>query len=185
MKNFLIVIILFCAVLSSCDGRKSPSEALKSSIAEFNKKQLILEVITYYPKEYTEVVTDTIIANDVKIHIKNYSLNDDGILMASSNTSNKIKKQHRVFTSEIVISTPTKELFSTEISAEQFKSLYSDVFWNNATLQHVWVNQELSTSDDIKLDMSFINPKDNSYKLYRMSIDGNGKQHIDFIEERT
>ena len=95
------------------------------------------------------------------------------------------KKQHRIFESDIVISTPTKEILSTHISAEQFKLYNADAFWNNATLQHVWVNQDLSTSENIKLDISFINPHNNSYKLYRMSIDENGHQKIDFIEERT
>jgi hypothetical protein len=94
-------------------------------------------------------------------------------------------KQHRVFESEIVISTPSKEILNTHISAAQFKSMYSDEFWNHATLEHVWVNQELSTMSDIKLDMSFINPSNNAFKLYRMSIDEVGQQTIELIEERT
>ena len=97
----------------------------------------------------------------------------------------KKKKQHRVFESEVIISTPTKELLTMHISAEQFKSRSSDEFWNHATLQHVWVNQELSNTNNVKLDISFINPSDNSYKLYRMSIDANGQQEIYLIEERT
>ncbi len=188
MKNIVLALILVCVAFMSCDGRKSKSVSLKESIEEFKQKQLLIETINYYPKEYTEIVTDTILSDKVKIHIKNYSLSNDGIpMLANAKDGTTKEKQHRVFMSEIIISTASssKEIFSTKISAEQFKSLYSDVFWNNATLQHVWVNQGLSTLGDIKLDMSFINPKDNSYKLYRMSIDGTGKQHIDFIEERT
>ena len=181
MKNILLLIMLVSIAFMSCDGRKSKSVSLKESIEEFNKKQLAIETINYYPKEYTEVVTDTVISNKLKIHIKNYSLSHTGITMLDSKENLKL---HRVFESEIVISTATKEILNTHISADLFKTMYADAFWNNATLQQVWVNQELSTTQEIKLDMSFINPKDNSYKLYRMSIDENGQQHIDFIEER-
>ncbi|MEO8774320.1 MAG: hypothetical protein ABI263_08330 [Gelidibacter sp.] len=61
----------------------------------------------------------------------------------------------------------------------------ADLFWDSATLQHVWVNQELSNIDDIILDISFINPKNDAYKVYRMSIDSHGHQTLNLIEERS
>ncbi len=186
MKNILLVLIIVSIGFVSCDGRKSKSVSLKESIKEFKERQSEVEIINYYPDEYVEVVTDTIISNNVKVHIKNYSLSNESVLMSvNEHSTSKNQKQHRVFESDIVVSTPTKEIFNAHISAEQFKSINTDAFWSNATLQHVWVNQELSTSNDIKLDMSFINPKENTYKLYRMSIDENGQQQIDFVEERT
>lgn len=186
MKNNLIVLIFICLGFVSCDGRKSRSEALKSSIEEFNEKQSDVVIINYYPEEYTEVVTDTLISNYVNVHIKNYSLASESLLISySDHKIPKIKKQHRVFESEVVVSTPSKEILNTHISAEQFKFIDSDEFWNHATLEHVWVNQELSTSDDIKLDMSFIDPSNDSYKIYRMSINESGQKNIKLIEERT
>jgi hypothetical protein len=166
----------------SCDRRKSPSESLKYSIKEFNEEHSGVAIIKYYPNEYTEVVTDTLISNKVKIHIRNYSLLDKSILMT---VDKKKEKHHRVFESNVVVSTPTKEILKTHISAEVFKSKYSEDFWNHATLQHVWVNEELSSPEDIKLDMTFINPSEDSYKLFRMSIYRNGKQKVELIEERT
>lgn len=186
MKNIFFIIVIISIAFISCDGRKSRSEALKASVEEFNEKQSESEIITYYPKEYTEVVSDTLISNKVKVHIKNYSLLNESIVMLENYKSiPNSNKQHRVFESEIVVSTPSKEILNIHISAKQFKSSYSDEFWNHATLQHVWVNQDLSTINDIKLDMSFINPSNNSYKFYRMSIDEHGQQRIELIEERT
>jgi hypothetical protein len=186
MKNILILLILVCLGFVSCDGRKSKSEALKSSIEEFNKKQSEVSIVTYYPKDYVEVITDTLISNNLKVYIKNYSLLNQSLLISLDNEAvPKSKKEHRVFASDIVVSTPSKEILNTHISAEQFKSIFPDDFWDHATLEHVWVNQELSTPNNIKLDMSFINPSNNSYKLYRMSINENGQQQIDLIKERT
>lgn len=186
MKNIFLVLILISIGFISCDGRKSRSEALKSSIKDFNEKQADVVVVSYYPKDYTEVVTDTIICNSVNVHIKNYSRLDKSLLISvNDKTKPKSKKEHRVFESDVVVSTPTRELLKIHISAEQFKSIDPDIFWNHATLQHVWVNQELSTIDYIKLDMSFINPSNNSYKIYRMSINKSGQKETSLIEERT
>ncbi len=186
MKSILLILILICVGFISCDGRKSRSESLKSSIGEFKEKHSEVIHMEYYPKEHTEVVTDTLFANNVKVQVKNYSLPDESIWMAQNEkVIPKIEIRHRVFESEVVVSTAVKEIFNTHISAEQFKTVYSDEFWNHATLQHVWVNQELSTSKHIRIDMSFIDPSDNSYKLLRMTIDGQGGQQIHLIEEST
>ena len=183
MKKLVLFLAILSLVLISCDGRKSKSVALKESIEAYNKKYAELDKITFVPKAYSEVVTDTIISNAVKVHIKNFSLPDEAILISSS--SDGSMTYHRVFESEIVVSTSTRDIFSTLVSAAQFKNNSIDTFWDHATLEHVWVNQELSTAHHIRLDMSFINPKDNSYKLYRMVIDDKGHSTLDLIEENS
>lgn len=182
MKRLIFLIASIWLICVSCDGRKSKSESLKASIAEFNQKQSNKENVTFYPKEYTEVVTDTLIGTSFRVHIKNYSLPNQSIAMLTNEVTNNLKL-HRVFESEIAVTTTTKTILNTHISAEQFKARSKDAFWNNATLQQVWVNQELSTLDKIQLDVSFINPEEKSFKLYRMSIDGNGQQQLTLIEE--
>lgn len=186
MKNVLLFVALISIVCLSCDGRQTKKEALERAVSEFNLKSTPLEMVTYQPKDYVEIVTDTIISNQINVRIKNYSLLDEAILVseASDITSKKINYQ-RVFESEICISTTSKDIFKTHISAKQFKMLDTDPFWDEATLQHAWVNQELSTIENIKLDISFINPKNEAYKLYRMSIDAFGQQTLNLIEERS
>lgn len=186
MKNTLLLLALISIICLSCDGRKTQKEALEHAISEFNLKNNVSEKVNYHPEAYVEIVTDTIISNGIKVHIKNYSLLDEQILISNTTdaTSKEVKYQ-RVFESEIIVSKASKDILSTHISAKEFKTSATDLFWNNATLQHVWVNQDLSTDDDIKLDISFINPKNNAYKLYRMSIDGYGQQTLNLIEERS
>ena len=60
----------------SCDGRQNKRESLQKSITEFNAKYSQSESITFFPKEYTEIVTDSIVSNRVKVSIKNYSSMD-------------------------------------------------------------------------------------------------------------
>lgn len=184
MKNLFFIIAIISIVFMSCDGRKSKNVALKESIKEFRPKESNSELVTYYPKEYTEVVTDTILSNQVKVRIRNYSLNNEAILISDESSPTKIK-YHRVFESDVLITAPSRELFKTHISAIQFASINPDEFWDNATLQHVWLNEELSTIEDIQLEMSFINPNNESYKLFRMTVDKVGKQQIALIEENS
>lgn len=186
MKNILLVVALISIAILSCDGRKTKKEALEQAVAEYNLKTTPIQVVTYTPEAYVEIVTDTILANSVKVRIKNYALMDDQILISKtlSDHSKSINYQ-RVFESEVTISTATKEILNTQISAKQFQELDTDPFWKNATLQHAWVNQELSSLDDITLDISFINPNTTAYKLYRMSIAVDGKQTLNLIEEHS
>lgn len=58
-----------------------------------------------------------------------------------------------------------------------------DPFWDNATLQHAWVNQELSNTNSVTLDFSFINLQNHNYKLYRMAIDADGHHSVTMIEQ--
>ena len=184
MKNVLFLITLISVVCLSCDGRQTKKEALERAISEFNLKSSPIEMVTYQPEAYVEIVTDTVISNHIKVNIKNYSLLDEQILVSDATDAIYKKTNYqRVFASEINISNASKDIFSMHISAKQFKTVNADPFWDSATLQHAWVNQELSTINDIKLDISFINPKNKAYKLYRMSIDADGQQTLNLIEE--
>jgi hypothetical protein len=183
MRNFtfLIVFVSIGIASVSCDGRKNKKDLFQKAISEFNQKESNLEVFTLYPVEYTEVVTDTIISNKISIHIKNFSLAEETVLLTKTENHTNY---HRVFESEINIKTDYKNILNTTIRAEDFTNP-GELFWNNATLEQVWVNQDLSTIEEINLDMSFINPLDKSYKLYRMSVNLDGQQQIHLIEEQS
>jgi hypothetical protein len=185
MKDIVVIIALIAVVGLSCDSRKTKKESLEQAVSEYNLKTTPVPMATYHPESYVEIVTDTIISNSVKVRIKNYSLLDEQILISDATNGIKKLNYQRVFESEISISTSTKDILNTHISAKQFRANDADPFWDNETLQHAWVNQELSTVYNIALDITFINPQNDTYKFYRMSINSNGKQTINVIEARS
>jgi hypothetical protein len=71
------------------------------------------------------------------------------------------------------------------LNAKTFVYNTSGLFWDNATLEHVWVNQELSNKDRVNLDVSFVNPKTKSFKIYQLSIERNGNYKIYLKEEQS
>jgi len=186
MKKSIFLILLIAIAFFSCDRRGSAREQLQHSISEFNKKHTNLEVVMYYPETYTEVQTDSIISNTFKVSIKNYAKMDSQILMSSETEGNKSKiKYHRVFESEINIALASKSILKTKINAEDFKDASHPEFWNNATLEHVWVNQEMSSTEEVNLGISFMNPKSKAYKLYELVVTTEGKQHLNLIEAHS
>lgn len=174
MKYFVIFLIVFNVFFMACDGRTSKSEFLKSAIFEFNETNEIQNVfVSYTPKEYTEIITDTIVENKVNVRIKNYSLMDENVIILPNKNTQK-SKYHRSFQSEIVVYSHSRIWFKTRLNAKTFADNKQGLFWNNATLQHTWVNQDESNEDNISLLVSFINPATKSYRLYQLYIDETG-----------
>lgn len=190
MNSTIKILLLICGLITIVcyysDGRMTRKEALKQAVSEFNHKNGVEKTSIYHPENYVEIVTDTLIADVFKVHIKNYSLMEENLLITNASDANSNKKTYqRIFASEIQISKTTKDIFKMDISAREFKVLFPDSFWEHATLQHAWVNQELSNEEAVKLDISFLNPQNNNYKLYRMSIDHNGQHSLNLIEQRS
>lgn len=185
MRYLLTLFFLSSIVFLSCDGRQNANQSLKESVWKFNKKQTSIATNTYYPKDYTEIITDTIISRGLKVSIKNYAVMHKNVIISqSSKNKSDITNYHRVFESEISVYNAKKTIFKTTISAEHFKGLDTNTFWDNATFEHAWVNLETSNKNEINLNLAFINPQTESYKIYEMHIDSDGKQRVNLLEEQ-
>ncbi|MEY8848935.1 hypothetical protein AB9K26_08970 [Psychroserpens sp. XS_ASV72] len=186
MKKFIFVLAIAALAFSSCNHKGSSREQLQNAIEDFSKKQTTLENISYFPENYTEVQTDSLIANSFKVSIKNYSIMDKDILLKSSRKHNEINLEyHRVFESEIKIVHENKTILETIINAQGFKQNSEDVFWNDATLEHVWVNQQQSNKDQLFLNISFLNPKSKAYKLYEFVVFSDGNKIVELKEAHS
>ncbi|OUR91780.1 hypothetical protein A9Q87_08195 [Flavobacteriales bacterium 34_180_T64] len=168
----------------SCDGRQSSKESIEKAVTEYTKNQTSSDLINYYPKQYTETSKDTLIGKQLLVKVRNYSLMHQNVLIASNKTNRSSRTDyHRVFESEISIQFATKQVYNTLITTEKFKPIHSDLFWDNATLEHVWLNQAETNSKFARFHISFINPQTNNYKLFQMVVDMEGKEQFNLIEE--
>lgn len=186
MKRFIFVLVVAALVFSSCNHKGSSREQLQNAIEDFSKKQSTVENVTYFPEKYTEIQTDSLIANSFKVSIKNYSLMDKDILLKRSTKNNEIKLEyHRIFESEIKIVHENKIIMETIINAQGFKEYSDDIFWNDATLEHVWVNQQQSNKNQLYLNVSFLNPKSKAYKLYGLVVFTDGNKMVELKETHS
>src|SRR5690554_2006765 len=104
MKNSFLFFAIISFVCLSCDRRQTKKEALESAVSEFILKNTILERFTYQPEAYVEIMTDTLFPNKVNVHIKNYALLDEQILISNTtDVAMKEFKYQRVFESEVIV----------------------------------------------------------------------------------
>ncbi|WP_299229397.1 hypothetical protein [uncultured Psychroserpens sp.] len=186
MKKTVLFFLFVTLVLTSCIKTQKSNELKKRPISEYKYAFSQIALANYFPETHIEVRTDSIISNTFKVHIKNYSIKDEYITVTKSNSNNKIKLlYHRVFESEISVAVASKDIFKTAISAQEFKDPLQKTFWDKATLQHVWVNQEVSNNKYLNIGISFINVENNAYKLYELTLDPKGEQHLILIEEHS
>jgi hypothetical protein len=182
LVHFIPVILLL--TLASCDSRKSKIDRINDAVSEFNNNQRLIDLRDYQPESYAETKTDSIISKTFKVSVKNYTVMNQGILIKQTiKNLNKTSLFHRVFESEIVVVVEDKIIYSNHISAEKFRSFESSEFWENATLEHVWVNQEQSNTTTLSLGVSIINPKNKAFKLYEILIDKSGNERLTLIED--
>lgn len=187
MKNILLFLpCVFLILLMSCDHRNSKSEHLKHAVSEFNKNQKSIHINTYYPEYYTEIKTDSIISNTFKVSLNNFASKNDNILISESQETWKNTREfHRVFQCDVVVSVSDRIIIKERFSAETFRDNKGSKFWINATLEHVWVNQDLSNQNTLTLGISFINPKTKAFKHYEMHIDPHGNERLMLIEDHS
>ncbi|SDS29297.1 hypothetical protein SAMN04515667_1846 [Formosa sp. Hel1_31_208] len=187
MKRILAIIscILILTVLA-CSHGETKKERLKNAIIQFNNDQRSINSTLYYPESYTEIKTDSIVGHTFKVSIKNYATSDHGILLNQSVINDKkTTEYHRLFASDVIVAVSDHIIFEKHISAKGFGEFTKSTFWTNATLEHVWVNQNMSNNSQLSLGVSFINPKDDTFKLYELLIDTNGNEQIILIQDHS
>lgn len=182
-KVFILISIISAFFLGSCDNRKSKTDRIKDAVKVFNKKNRLLNTTAYYPDNYTETKTDSIISKTFHVAISNYSLmTDDIVIKKIAKGKQQNTTVHRVFESSIIVSVHHEIIYDKHISAKTFNYYEPSEFWDNATLEHVWVHQEHSNAENLSLRVSFINPKNNMFKLYEIRIDRFGNEQLQVLK---
>ena len=69
MKHLLGLLIIIILGFTSCEDRKTQSQALSESIQEF-KKTVNFETNVYIPETYLEQEIDTLMSNGFRVKIK-------------------------------------------------------------------------------------------------------------------
>ena len=73
----LVAVIAMC----SCDGRKKAFRSAQNDLIKNEILDSFTETIRYYPKEYTEIVSDTILNNGYNMHIRLYSDMENAVIV--------------------------------------------------------------------------------------------------------
>lgn len=180
MNKLGFLFLILVAVFASCDGRDRVYKSNKAILIEDNLFDSFSERVKFTPKVYTEIKTDTLLANQFNIKIKYFSLDKDQILQ-TENSKDELKTNHyyKNFEAILKVSKASKPISLLTINKHLFSDYETRGFWDNAIMQFVWVDYEKTTETSINLNVSFCTPKANTCKDYTIVIYENGNIRIE------
>ena len=177
MKKIIILSILLTLIFfTSCDGKDRARTSLEEKIANKDLPSSFFEKTEYFPKEYIEVISDTLINNGFRVEIKTFSDMNNSYIREFVKDRIKYKEYYRDFLSSITIWKDNKEVFFNTVDRDFFETrISSNKELNDMTFHNVWLDDETSTfTNTIVLNSLFCKPKTNECVVYKMIIDETG-----------
>jgi len=179
MKLFSVKLLVFITLITSCDGkdraRYTPEEKLEQS--NLPKSYFLKE--KYQPEEYSEVVTDTIINNNINISIKTYTDMSHNILNEFKIDTIHYKHFYREIISNLIITIDGKTIFNDTIDKSNFINNENNLFWKDALMLGLYLNDTQTTKESLYFNVSFCMIESEICQDYGLIIDNNGKLIIE------
>ena len=179
MRYLYFLFILTTVTLFNCDGR---ARAHKKNVQVLNENKLLesfSKKIEYTPKQYTEIVTDTILSNHFRIKLKYYSLSND-IMIKHQKLHNEWSYTHHFtnFEAKLNIQFSNSSEINLSINKESFTNFNNEAFWSEAIMQYPWVDYEATTKNTVSINVSFCKPESRSCLDYRLTFTDKGDYTI-------
>ncbi|MFV0541117.1 MAG: DUF4738 domain-containing protein [Aestuariibaculum sp.] len=174
-------IFLLCISISfiSCDGRARKYKDNREILKGNNLLRSFSEEITFTPKSYTEINTDTILSSGFRVKIKYYSLEHDYIVKSVKLKTNSITKHYyKNFEAKLDILKDNTLVVSQNITKHHFLQFVPKNFRDKAIMQSLWINEENTTPNSIYLNTCLLVPETGVFKDFSIIIHHNGQIEI-------
>ncbi len=187
MKKLLCLLAILIIGFTSCEGRKTQRQALSEDIEAF-KKEVEVEKIVYEPEAYMQREVDTLLYNGYRVKIKTYSDMDNAVLFTKIKDTINYQTYYRNFGFDILIEKNGKRIFNQYFNKEKVNSLFKfDTikdynFVELGVLKSIEINDDLSFSDRIKIEVMYAIPETDKTSLHSLSIDNKGTLKVEHIE---
>lgn len=191
MRTLLGLLIVVILGFTSCEGRKTQSQALAEDIEEF-KKNVSIEIDVYKPESYIEREVDSLLNNGYRVKIKTYTDMENSILFTKIKDTINYQTYYRNFKFDILVEKDGKTIFNKNFNKDKIKTILkydpsSDIkmkdFDELAILKSVELNDDFPYSESIKIEIMYAIPETNKQSLHVLSIDDKGQMKIERKEE--
>lgn len=180
MNKFTVLILGIIITLISCDARDRINRTPKEILKEKNLLESFSERISYFPQEYSEVKTDTILSNGYHVNVKTFTDMESSYLKQFKHDSINYKYHYRDFKAEIVAS--RNSIIFHDVIDKQYILKHDKTvsyYMETSILKSVWVNQEESLNQNkLVLNILFTQPKTNTEKVFELVIDNKGDKKL-------
>lgn len=175
MKQFIILLLAFIALVS-CDGRDRKYKSNQEVLKEHKLLDSFSTKTTYFPAEYTEKVTDTILSNKLRVKMKYYSLENDAILNEFKVDTITHKHYHRRFAANIEVFN-NLSIFKKTITKATILDIdkTNEAFLNTAIMRLVWID-DLKSLENNKaiINILFCKPETDDCLMYKLTVNTDG-----------
>lgn len=189
MRNILgVLLIIIIGFTSSCEGRKTKSQALAEDIEEF-KKTVNVQVEVYKPENYLEREVDTTLSNGFRVKIKAYTDMDNSVLFTKIKDTINYQTYYRNFKFDILVEKDNKVIYNKSFDklkankAFKFNSnlvkgseLYN--FDKLATLNAIQVDDDPSYTNTVVIDIVYTIPETDKVSYHKILINDKGKANF-------
>lgn len=180
MNKFTVLVLGIIITLISCDARDRINRTPKEILKERNLLDSFSERVSYFPKEYSEVKTDTILSNGYHVNVKTFTDMESSYLKQFKNDSINYTYHYRNFKAEIVAS--HNSIIFHDVIDKQYILKHDKAvsyYMETSILKSVWVNQEQSLNQNkLVLNILFTQPKTNTEKVFELVIDNKGDKKL-------
>lgn len=174
MNKLVVLIFTVLVAFLSCDGRDRVKKTNAQIQSESNLFQTFKKQVTFFPENYTETTTDTILSNGFRVKIKNYTDMNHSVLGYTSVNSIKSKQYYREVISEIEVFNNDKIIFKNNINEDfllENKSNYVNT--------EIYIDELKSLqTNTLQLIASHCIPNTKDCNTYRIAINTSGDYTI-------
>ncbi len=192
MRKILILLLIIVIGFTSCEGRKTQSQALSESIEEY-KKSASLEVDVYHPETYVEREVDTLLSNGYRVKIKTFADMDNSVLFTKIKDTINYQTYYRNYKFDIRVEKNGKLIYKERFDkskankALNYNSNYASGsqlynFDKLAVLKSIQVDEDVSLKNVVAIDIMFAIPESNKYSNHKLFIDEKGLSNFVYIE---
>ncbi|WP_299361897.1 hypothetical protein [Winogradskyella sp.] len=187
MRNIFFILLLLVVAITSCDGRKTKSQALLEDIEEF-KKEVTAEIPVYQPESYVEREVDTLLHNGYRVSIKTYSDMEESVLFTKIKDTINYHTYYRNFKFNIIIEKNGNRIFDEQFNKKRMNKLleYNTTtlselrgFDQLSVLKSIELNKNLPNSENIEIDIIYAIPNTDRISFHIMSINEKGIMNIE------
>lgn len=180
MNKFTVLLLGIIITLISCDARDKINRSPKDILKEKNLLESFSERVSYFPKEYAEVKTDTILSNGYHVNVKTFTDMKSSYLRQFKHDSINYKYHYRDYKAQIV-ARQNKIIFNDVIDKQYILKHDKTVsyYMETSILKSVWVNQEQTVKQDkLVVNILFTQPNSNTNKMFELVIEPNGQYKL-------
>ncbi len=181
-KLFALFSVMIFA-FASCDGRERKHKSNAEILKENNLLESFSEAITFVPKSYTEIKTDTLFNNGFSVKIKYRSLENSFAYIETKKLKNDSvsKTYYKNFEAQLLVLKDHSIVNQSLINKSFLQEFTGASISNEAVMQYVWIDAENSTAKNLFINTSFCIPNTDDCRDFTLNINDKGVLKIEEI----